>query len=204
LKVVLTANDTVVAEADDPVLWQKVLTAINTPAAATFLPPAPAVAKTTPQGSSAFQNDAADNGSASEDLSKFAQALGLPPVVLEGACAPPKEPPCMHLDADCWEEMKRQLPSRGPNAIGPGVVAATLLACWFRAARLGNVKVAQVLKVLGNLGVRDQNAHRSIERCEWLQTRDGGVIVLNPAEITKATDVTRKFCSKNWKIGKAE
>lgn len=193
LKVILTANDTVVAEVEDALLWQRVLTAINQGGSGPLLDTAaPAPAGPTV----AFD---APPRQVDDPVGKFAQAVGVPREVVEGACSPAAEPPFLHLDMHCWEEMKRQTPERGPTAVSPMALAATLLALWFRAANLGNATQAQAQGVLRTINMRDQNASRGIQRADWLQARSGGVIVLNPAQASKAIALARAFSTKDWK-----
>jgi hypothetical protein len=202
LKVILQANDTVVAESQDANLWQRVLTAITQ---------GTDLSESQRSGSEQSRQGELDqrftgrgevgaNLVGSDDpVGKFAQHLGLPREVVEGACAPGTEPPYLHLDVHCWEDMKRQTPERGPTAISPIGLAATLLTLWFRAAGLGNPTQAQAHGVLATIHIRDHNPTRSIQRADWLQQRPGGVIVLNPAQASRAINLAKAFCSREWK-----
>lgn len=191
LKIVLQADETVVAESDDAALWQKILVAINSGSTDFAGSTTGAIAPNpTPI--------APDGGSPSDPLGKFAAELGLSREEVQGACSPLLEAPYLHLDVHCWEAMKKQTPERGPAAYSAMAVSATLLALWFRASGLGSPTQAQAQGVLGTIGVRDQNPSRGIERSEWLQSRPGGTIVLNPAKISQATTLAKSFCSKNW------
>jgi hypothetical protein len=188
LKIVLQANDTVVAESEDASLWQKVLIAIN-------------------GGSADFQSDGArhkqnglspDQHSGGEAIERFANLLGLSRDVVEGACGPSLEDPFLHLDPHCWEAMKKQTPERGPTAYSSIAIAATLLALWFRASGQGSPTQAQAQGVLSVLGIRDQNPARGIERTDWLQSRPNGVVMINPARVSRATAIAKAFCAQKW------
>ena len=136
-----------------------------------------------------------------EPVVKFASVLGISQELVQGACSPSMEAPYLHLDMHCWEDMKKQLPPRGPGSIAPIAVAATLLALWMRTAgTLGSATQAHAQKVLATIELRDPNASRGLSSTPWLQTRPGGVIVVNPAQMSKAITVARSFCIKQWKI----
>lgn len=198
LSILLKADEVVVAEVEDAQLWQRVLTAIN--AGQSDLASAPRASEVLvgvaapSSGRESAQNGEVGNG----PVDRLAQQLGVARELLEGACSPSADAPYMHLDSHCWEDMKRQLPERGPTAIAPIVAAATLLALWFRAASLGNPTQAQAQAVLDTIGVRDRNASRGIGRASWLQSRGGGQVQLNPAQISRATTLARCFCARNW------
>lgn len=200
LRIVLTADDTVVAEAEDPVLWQRVLVAINAKGAERD---SINVAQSNSSGIAGAANEfggGADSSlAAMECVNKFAGLLGLDVETVVGSCAPSMEAPYLHLDPHCWEAMKKQTGERGRNSMSPIALASTLLALWFRAANLGNAtqKAAQV--VLGTLGLRDQNASRGLQGSDWLQTRSGGVVIVNPAKNSKALLIAKSYCSKDWK-----
>lgn len=191
LKIILQADDTVVAESDDAALWQKVLIAINTGGAE--------IEASQQSGTPSSVTSAHGNSRDSSDaIGKFATELGLTREEVIGACDPKSEAPFLHLDVHCWEAMKKNTPQRGPNAYSPVVVAAALLTVWFRHISAGNPTVAMAQAVLGTIGVRDNNPGRSIENSEFLQSRSGGVIVLNPAKVSRAIAVASAFCSKRW------
>jgi hypothetical protein len=191
LKISLFANDTIVAETEDPALWQKVLLAIN--CGATDIGPLSVPALSTyagaPPPAPATSNDTMD---------KFAKELGISRDELDGACAPTLEPPYLHLDRHCWEAMKKQTPERGPTAYSAIAVSATLLALWFKASGQSAPTLTQAQAVLGTIDLKDQNAARGIERTEWLQSRPGGTIVINPSRVSQAVAIAKSFCSKSW------
>jgi hypothetical protein len=196
LIVILKANDVVVAEVKDAALWQQVLAVINGDKA--DLGDAPV---TTPPGKGS-QIAGAAQGKEGTPLELLAQQLGIDPALIQGACSPSMDAPHMHLDPHCWEDMKRQLPLRGAGTIAPIVLAATLLALWFQKTGLGSPTQAQAKAVLGTIGISDPNASRSIQNASWLQSRAGGQVLLNPAEISKAVKLAKGFCSKDWSLWK--
>ena len=55
------------------------------------------------------------------------------------------------------------------------------------------------LKTLGVLSIADHNPLRSIKNTEWLMTRPGGIIKIDPSQISKAENFVKKFCTKKWK-----
>jgi hypothetical protein len=202
LKVVLQADETIVAESEDPALWQRVLLAINGSSVASF-------AGTGAVGASAAAAEAIEQqhplaiddtiGGESQEVQKFARALGIAASVVEGACAPAKKSPFLTLDMHCWDAMKEQTPGRGSGGTTPMGVAGTLLALWMQSAKLGTATQAEVQKVLGTISIRDNNPMRSIKASEWLQARPGGVIVLNPARAKRAFAIAKAFCTKDWR-----
>lgn len=194
LTVILKANDVVVAEVEDPVLWQRVLTVIH---GGRVEPGTDLGAARTADKLEVPTQDARTGGGAGP-LGLMAEQLGLELALLQGACSPQAEAPHMHLDPHCWEEMKRQLPSRGPITVAPIVAATTLLSLWFQKAGLGNPTQAQAKAVLATINITDPNASRSIQNASWLQSRAGGQVVLNPAEISKAVKLAKCFCTKDW------
>jgi hypothetical protein len=191
LKIQLFANDVVVAESTDDVLWRKVLAAM--------------------QGENVGGDELGGNDDDIEyeeagrrpgvkGVVGFAKAIGATKDELVGACEPSMESPHLHLDEKCWAAFKRNTGLRGPSAIGPTQLAGTLLCLWFKYAGIkGKPSQAQALEVLENLGVTDKNSSRSIKNCGWLQNRPDG-IQINPAEISKAESVAGAFVTKT-KIG---
>ena len=190
LRVVLHADDTIVAETDNAALWQKILLAINNGTSNTELGGVPELDFGT--------NDQPSRAQIGDAVEKFAKEMGLPRAEVEGACAPSTLEPYLHLDIHCWEAMKKQTAERGPTAFSAMAISSTLLALWFRAAGLGAPTQAQAQAVLATISVRDQNPSRGIERSDWLQSRQGGVVQINPANISRALALARSFCSKKW------
>lgn len=196
LKIILMANETEVAESDDPMLWQKVLGAINGGTISKL-----DIEKQTNGNLTQDQNeiDASD-----DPIVKFAKTLNVSVPELKGALSPSSEAPYLHLDHHCWEQMKKSTPSRGPGALSPVPVAATLLALWLKEANL-DVQPTQALAlaVLRTIGVQDRNPGRGITNSDWLQARAGGQIVINAAQYGKAIKIARSFCTKKWELADA-
>lgn len=195
LRVVLHADETVVAEVEDAILWQKVLLAINEPAKGF----APLENPAGNGGATGGEKTPANLNNLDDPVDKFAARLGISREEVEGACAPSTEAPFMHLDVHSWEAMKSQLPARGTSAMAPIALAVTLLALWFREAGLGNPTQSAAQAVLRTINVEDKNASRGISRASWLQNRGNGVVVLNPAQVSKAISIAKMFCLKQWR-----
>jgi hypothetical protein len=193
LKVVLQAGETVVAEVEDSLLWQRVLDAINKGGGEHF------------EADPLVQQAGGGNGKpkppVNDAIDKFAQLIGITREQAIGACSPTTDSPYMHLDSRYWEAMKNQTPERGPSAYSPMAVAATLLALWFQCAELGNATQAQAQAVLATIHIRDRNASRGIQRSTWLQPRSGGVVVLNPAQASRAIAIAKAWCTQDWSNG---
>jgi len=194
LTVTLKANSVVVAEIEDAALWQQVLTAINRGNSVLEALPTPTTSTQLGQPEIGILN----NNSDSSALGQFAAQIGVDVAQVQGACSPTSDGVFMHLDSHCWEEMKKQVPQRGILAIAPLGLSATLLALWFQKAGLGSPTQAQSQAVLGTISLRDNNPSRSIQNTVWLQSRAGGQIVLNPAEISRAIKLAKCFCTKDW------
>ena len=129
-------------------------------------------------------------------MTALASELGIETSVVEGACGPSFDPPYIHLNPHNFEALKKNTPQRGPGSVPGTILAATLLALWFRAAELGQVKVDHIHEVLRTLHLSDRNAPRALKNCPWFTMR-GESIVLNPAEITRAIAVARAYCLKD-------
>jgi hypothetical protein len=201
LKVVLQADDTVVAESDDPALWQRVLVAINS-GDIDGLVQAPAKADGSRQGEVSNQR-VSQLGTlpegVDEAVARFAKSIGVSIEQVLGACSPSRESPYLTLDMHCWNTFKDETPPRGPGSIGPMALAATLLALWAQVSKFGSATQAEAQKVLGTINLRDPNASRAIAGTEWLQVRPGGVVVVNPARIRRASALARAFCQQDWR-----
>lgn len=207
MSVVLKANNVVVAEVEDPTLWNEVFAAISSGSSRLAKPatPEPHLAQPTTLLPSADPAVAAviANTPAIEPINKFARELGVEVEFLAAACDPTSTDPYLQLDPHHWEKMKRELPARGPRAMPPIVLTATLLCLWNRHAAFGSVTQALSQNVLGRLNLRDNNPGRGLASCDWLQQRSGGLIVLNPAKVSKAMCVATCFCSKDWSAWRA-
>lgn len=188
LKIVLQANDTIVAESTDPVLWQKVLAAINMPKDETK--ENIALSSETEIHEDALQRKG--------PIENFAKELGVSVELIKGACGPSESSPFIHLDKHHWEAMKKGTPARGPKSISAIVLASTLLILWKEKNKLAGVTLKEAQKVLGTLGLRDNHPQRALQSCEWLQMR-GSNIIINPAQTSKAIALARAYCTKEHK-----
>jgi hypothetical protein len=128
-------------------------------------------------------------------MAAFAAELDVTEEELTGACGPEVEPPYIHLDQRYWEALRKQTGSRGIDAVAPVVLAATLLAIWFKHGVGGSPTVRQCQEVLSTIGLRDQNAARSLNNAEWLQARNGSVQI-NPARWSQAVRIAKAYCVK--------
>lgn len=188
LKIVLKANETVIAESSDPILWQNVLVAINTPSEGS----------TNDNLENFGQSDKGGLLSAKGPVQELAKEIGVSVEFLEGACSPSNSAPFIHLDKHHWEALKKVTPSRGPKAISPCALAATLLVLWKEKAKLGDSTIMDSQKVLETIGLRDKHASRSINNCEWLQLRKKAIFI-NPAQTSKAITLAKAYCTKELK-----
>lgn len=190
LKLILKAGSTVVAESQDPLLWQSALAAITGGtqgeeplerggAGATI----PASGKP-PVGSTPRI--------ASPELRSFCRMVQVPTGAAQAALEPSRKAPFLRLHPDQYASFRMHVPQRGPNAITGTVLAATLLTLWFKFAKLGSPSVYQVKTLLKPLGVEDRNSYRSLKNCSWLTTRDGH-IHLHPIRTADAFRIARAF-----------
>lgn len=213
MSVVLKANDVVVAEVDDPALWNAVFAAISAGQSSlpvqtsaslpqSQFPPhgllTPNVASGSLPGADAVVAATVANTPAIEPIHKFAKELGVDVNILIGACDPATTDPYIALDLHHWEAMRRDLPSRGTKSISPIQLATSILCLWARHAGFGSVTQVMAQNVLANIGSRDPNAARGLDSSDWLQRKQGGVVVINPAKISKAIVLVAGFCNKDW------
>lgn len=189
LTIILKANDTVVAEIDDSSLWQEVLSAVNSGTKLNVGADVDSKQGTKLKGTP----DNPDAGGTA--LSGFAVELGVSQAVAKGACGPTSNSPYVHLDKHHWEALKKNTPERGAKSVGAVVLAATLLVLWKEKAGLGATTMKEAASVLETIGVPGKNYSRSINNCEWLQLRNGS-IVLNPAQTSRAIAVAKAYCMK--------
>ena len=205
LKIVLYANDLVVAEISDPKLWQQVLAFATSDENhhAPLLAP-----NQSPTGTHISQNSDATVGmpghnsppttahSDNGPLSKFAKNLGLEIELLDGAISPSEEAPFLHIDHRTWEAFKRNTPKKGRSAVASIVASATLLALWDQARGINETPLKHAKEILNNLGAEYNNPTRSLNNCDWLQLR-GENIRLNPSNFSTAESFARCFIEKS-------
>lgn len=199
LKVQVLADDVVIAESDDPTFWQSVLSAIHSDSASVQGDSAP----TPPTPVAATTASRPDFQGGSDSVGLFANALSLEPEAVHGACSPRSTPPYLHLDHHYYEAFRRNTPTRGRSAIPNVTLVGTLLALWFKYAKLENgAEVGLIQQILQDLNAQGPNAARSLKNCPWLQYRSSRVH-LNPAKISQALEVARAFC-KQQPVGDPE
>lgn len=190
LKLILMADDVIVAESEDPDAWQVALDAVRGRAASGGAP------KNSEVG------ELAEWVSEEERLAirAFAQGLGVAPRDVLAACHPRAIAPYVFLSKDYWEAFKRNTPERGRNAVSNAVLAMTLLLLWGERIRLDKVSLRDAYAILRTIGARDEHASRAVENCSWLQVGFNRVR-LDPGEVSKAVVVARAFClreSPQW------
>lgn len=191
LKVALYAGDVLVAESEDQNLWHRVLAAMQAPSAQSVEQKMQFA-----EGAASFAEEAENRTSGDAAIDKLAHLLKINVEHLIGACAPSKDAPYIHLDAQYWEIFKKNTPSRGPGSVSPTSLAATALCLWFKAAEIGTAPtVVQCQDVLETIGIRDRNAARAIGNTDWLQMRQQGVFI-NPAQMSRAIRLLRAYSIK--------
>lgn len=208
LTVQLVANGQVIASSQDSKLWLDVLAAITGHSPYPLRPKVQSTAgddegnvpKQIPHKSSDSSREDHEEPSDEfpKDVVKLASDIGVSPAELVATCDPREEEPYLHLDPRAWEELKKQTPSSGPNAISPIIPAATLLALWFKQKKFGNPSLRQVQAVLGTINLRDKKPARGLKARDWLQLKDDK-ITLNPARLSRAINFAKSFCTHNWK-----
>jgi hypothetical protein len=184
LKLILMADDVVVAESEDPDVWQTALDVVRGRTA-------PSVG----QREDRAEGDLAE-WVAEEDrlaIRAFATRLGVEVRDVLAACHPRAIAPYVFLSKEYWEAFKRNTPERGRNAVSNAVLAITLLLLLAERIHLDRVSLRDAYAVLRTIGARDEHASRAVENCAWLQAGLGRVR-LNPAELSKAIVVARAFC----------
>ncbi len=196
LKVQLLANDVLVAESDDPVLWQHILAAVHSggvlasndlPSYQHAPPPPPPPKQHVPPPPPAQQDQSA--------ISDFARDIGVSVEEIIGACRPGNDQPFIHLDDHCWEAFKKNIPARGKNSVAPIALSAALLILWFKCSKVGEIPtVKQCQDVLNTIHMADKNVGRSIKNTEWLQKR-GNNVIINPAMRSKAVSLVKAYCT---------
>lgn len=190
LALKLFANDVVVAESEDPDLWRRVFTAVQSGKAGS-LPDKEDFGEETDRPTQRKKRTSAEG-----PVSSFADELGVDVDEVIGACLPSTDAPYIQLDQRYWEALRRNTGSRGRDAIAPIALAGTLLALWFKHAGIGgNPTIQQCQDVLRTINLRDQNAARSLRNADWLQTRNNGVVI-NPAQWSQAVRVAKGYCLK--------
>jgi hypothetical protein len=189
LTIRLLANDVIVAETANASLWQATLARImgyDSPPETSA--PAGMVRQKAPT-----EEPAASGIDAR--MEQFAQQLGVETDALIGSLGPSDGPPYIYLDMGAWEAFRNNTPARGRGSVAPLTLAATALVLWFRAIGQGNPTQAQAHAVLATINLRDKNPTRSLANCDWLQNRNGTVL-LNPQFISRARGLLTAFINR--------
>ena len=187
LRLVLTADNVVVAESDDPKIWQAAFQAIQGANVEQVL------------GTKPISNDERIDWVPEEERSailSLASDLGIEPQMLLSACHPRMIAPYIFLNKRYWEAFKDQTAERGRTAVSNAVLAITLLLLWGEKINLERVAQRDGMAILKTISARDEHASRAIENCSWLQ-KTVGKIVLNPEKISRAIAVAEAFCTKS-------
>ena len=185
LVVKLYAGGVLVAESEDPVLWQQVMASITS-----------SVASVTGQVAGGGVPPALDlDGGGGDAVSKFATDLGVTREALIGALDPQDHTPFIHIDVRTWEAFRKNFAKRGATAVPKITMAATAMVLWFQHAGFGNPTQAQAQEALNAINDAEANPSRAIHNCDWLQSRQDGV-TLNPAQASKGRRLVKAFCEK--------
>jgi len=188
LKIILQANEVVIAESDDQHLWQKVLAAINTGTLVN-------VSKLGTESDLGSDTAAGVDIDLNALIAKFAKQLNITKEEAIGSCDPSMEAPYLHLDKHHWENLKKSTPPRGPNSISATALTMTLLALWKEIAGLEGPTMKEARDVRETIGADDKSPARSVKNCEWLQERNSRIRI-NPSKTSKAISVARAYCQK--------
>jgi len=188
LKIQLYADTLLIAESNNTELWQNIFAAIQSGGISLE----DKQSKNKPDTSEGIETPKGKiNG-----IQGFAHEVGITEEDIIGACSPSLEPPYLHLDEHYWESLRKNTPPRGPSAIAPVPLAATLLSMWFKYSGIdGNPSVRQCHDVLKTIKVQDKNAARSLKNSNWLQKRPNG-IVINPSLRSKAVQIAKAYCTR--------
>ena len=187
LSLILKANDVVVAESEDPVIWQAAFDAIQSGNLRAGFPE-PAEQKQTNDIEWVPHEERVA-------IVAFAEELGVDIKDVLTACHPRPIAPYIFLNRLHWEAFKRQTPERGRNAVSNAVLAMTLLLLWAEKINVDRLSQRDGMAVLRAIAARDEHASRAIDNCPWLQ-RSTGRVLINPDAISQAIAVARAFCLK--------
>ena len=187
LRLILTADDVVVAESDDARIWQAAFQAIQGANIEQVL------------GTKPIDQEEGIDWVPEEERSailSLASDLGIEPQALLSACHPRMIAPYIFLNKRYWEAFKHQTAERGRTAVSNAVLAISLLLLWGEKINLERVALRDGMAVLKVIAARDEHASRAVENCPWLQ-KTMGKIVLNPEKISRAIAVAQAFCTQS-------
>jgi len=184
LRLILMADDLVVAESDDPIVWQAVLRALSSASGSEEVDVAH-LAVTRDWEAEKVRLAAA----------ALAEELQVDLPTLQAACAPKAIAPYIFLDRHHWEAFKKQTPERGRNAVSNIVLALTLLLLWAEKSGIERITIRDGGAVLKTIGARDEHPGRAVENCPWIR-RWMNRLLLVPEETSKALAVARAYCTR--------
>ena len=187
LKLVLTADNVVVAESDDPTIWQAAFQAIQGANVEQVLGMKPA----NPEEGIDWVP-----GEERSAILSLANDFDIEPQQLLSACHPRMIAPYIFLNKRYWEAFKHQTAERGRTAVSNAVLAITLLLLWGEKINLERVALRDGMAILKTISARDEHASRALDNCPWLQ-KTMGKIVLNPEKISRAIAVAQAFCTQS-------
>jgi hypothetical protein len=195
LKIVLMADDVVVAESEDSDIWLAALGAIR------------GVHTDSPLS---LRKSDLDEWVPEEDralIRAFAKELDVPVQDVLTACHPRAIPPYIFPSKVHWELFKRNTAERGRSAVSNMVLALTLVLLWGEKIHLPPIGIYGANAILQTMSVRDEHPARAVKNCPWLKLDPkSGRVDLNVAHISKAIAVARAFCLKQapqWDAGRA-
>jgi hypothetical protein len=183
LTVKLFAGDTLVDESTNVELWQRVLGEIR--------------GLNVPKPPDHTEDESVEPkvGTKTSPLAAFAKSINVTVDEITGSLGPTSAAPFIHLDNHDWEALKRNTPAKGSGSISSSVLAATALVLWQKHSAIGDVTLQAVRAVMSTIDLDDQNAARSVNNCEWLQSRNNR-IALNPSRSSAATRLIRAYCKR--------
>lgn len=196
LTVRLSAGGVVVAESDDPDLWQDVLALITGRRAPTTTGPraAPREPASTERRPTPSDERSAVLGLLSP-LQRFAADLGIDEDQARGACAPDEDAPFLHLDPERLAAFQADRPRRGPTAVSAITLALTLLILWREArGEPAAATLAEGQAILAELGRKDPNARRAVRACSFLAL-DGDRASVALGRTLGALALAKSYCT---------
>lgn len=191
LKVCLYADKILVAESEDPILWQRILTSLAQKQTATFAPEE----KTKASGPIPPSKINEGINNVTDAIDKFAQELNITREEVIGACQPQMEAPYLTLNKKNWEKFVDNTPTRGPNAISRIGLAGALLCLWFDSAGIeGEPSATDCQNVLKTIALVENNPSRSFSNSPWLMKRGKGFHI-NPSQTSRAIEIAKAYCT---------
>ena len=213
LRIKLYADDNFVAEIDGAplMLWQQLLAhsegtpppataTANTHVAHTALPKTQEAGVPEPYSATEYvveQPPQSLQQASDLAIQKLASDIEVSVDAVVSAFDPSDTAPYISLEHKYWEAFRGNAPKRGPLAVSPIAIAATLLALWkMHSKKDFSINAALIAAVLKGIDVEAQNVKRSLNNSDWLKLRQDGEVVLIPDNMKKARAAARAFCIK--------